>query len=107
MTWEQYWYGDPWMARAYAQAYLLKRKAMNEQLWLQGVYNANAFKAIIASAFSKKKEKYLDKPLDIFPKTEAEKNQEKREMKRGLVEWLAQWGKANKKDMGADQDGKP
>ena len=105
MTWEQYWFGDPWMARAYAQAYLLKRKAMNEQLWLQGIYNANAFKTVIGNAFGKRNDRYLDKPLDIFPKTEAEKNQEKRDMRKRFVEWLTSWGQANKKHGGAGQNG--
>lgn len=94
------------MAKAYFQAYLLKRQAMNEQLWLNGIYVANAFKTVLNNAFGKKNDRYLDKPLNIFPKTEAEKNQEKRDMRRRFVEWLSQWGQSNKKRLGADQHGK-
>lgn len=38
MTWDEYWYGDPWMAKAVRQAHELKRKETNFNLWLQGAY---------------------------------------------------------------------
>lgn len=38
MTWDEYWYGDPWMAKAVRQAYAMKRKQVNYDLWLQGLY---------------------------------------------------------------------
>jgi len=88
MTYEQYWYGDPWMVRAYAQAYLLKRKVENENAWIQGAYVAHAFGTVLGSMFGKKKEEYLKKPLDLFQKTEAEKQAEVREEKRKLITWL-------------------
>ena len=110
MTYEQFWYGDPWMCRAYAQAYLLKRKVDNENAWILGAYTANAFGTVLATAFSKnKKAKYLEKPLDIFPKTEAEKQAELREERRKLITWLNGWKKsaAKKKNTGSGSDGKP
>ena len=108
MTWEQYWYGDPWMTRAYAQAYLLKRKVENENAWIAGAYMANAFGTVIANSFGKKKQKYLEKPLDIFPKTEYEKQAEIREERRKLIEWLNRMKRsAKKKDTGSGQNGKP
>ena len=77
------------MVRAYAQAYLLKRRAMNEQLWLQGLYNANAFQTVLANAFTKSsRAKYFEKPLDIFEKTDAEKKQEVRDERAKLINFL-------------------
>lgn len=108
MTYEQFWYGDPWMTRAYAQAYLMKRKVENENAWILGGYVANAFGTVMANAFGKKREKYLEKPLDIFPKTEQERNAEIREERRKLITLLNGWKRsANNKNMGSGQNGKP
>ena len=108
MTYEQYWYGDPWITRAYAQAHLLKRKIQNENMWIMGSYMANAFGVVIANAFSKKRLKYFDKPMEIFPKTEAEKKAEVREEKRKLITYLNGLSKVfKKKNTGSDQDGEP
>lgn len=110
MSWEQFWYGDPWMTRAYAQAYLLKRKIENENAWISGAYMANAFGTVIANSFGGKHIKYLEKPLDIFPKTEAEKQNEIREEKKKLIAWLnglKNSAKKKDKNTGSGQDGKP
>lgn len=110
MTWEQFWYGDPWMASAYAQAYLLKRKIENENAWIQGAYVANAFGTVLSNAFGKKKVDYLKKPLDIFPKTEAEQKAEVREERRKLITWLNGIKKLSSRknnNTGSGQNGKP
>ena len=109
MTYDQYWYGDPWMVRAYAQAFLLKRKLENEQAWIQGAYVANAFNAVLATSFGKKKIDYIKQPLDIFPKTESEKQAEIREERKKVVQWLNAFRKKAemKKNTGSDLDGKP
>ena len=76
MTYEQYWEQSPYLAVAYRRAYRLKREADNEQAWLQGLYVFDAFAVVLANAFAKsgaKKQKYMDKPVDIFPLTEREK----------------------------------
>ena len=108
MTWEQYWYGDPWMAKAYRQAYLMKRKVENENMWIQGAYIFNAVTNAIATTFGKKRVDYLKKPLDIFPKTEAEKAEEVRSERKKLIEFLNGFRKKMKnQSMGVDQNGKP
>ena len=110
MTYEQFWYGDPWMVRAYSEAYLLKRKIENENMWILGAYVANAVSVAIHNNFDKKKVKYLEKPLELFPKTEAEKQAEIREEKRKLIEWLNMMKKASdrkRKEQGSDTDGEP
>ena len=107
MTYEQYWFGDPWMVRAYAQAYLLKRRVRNEELWLEGVYMVHALQTVIGTAFGKQKVKYLDKPLDIFEKTEAEKEREKRVERQKLINWLDRLKKSADAKQGVDKHGKP
>ena len=107
MTYEQFWFGDPWMAKDYAQAYILKRKVRNEEMWLQGLYNAHALQTIIGNAFGGKRLKYLEKPLDIFPKTEIEKEQEVIAERQKVIENLSLWKKAASKQTGVDKNGKP
>ena len=95
------------MARAYAQYHLLKRRQMNEELWLEGIYMANAFQTVLGNAFGKRKLKYLEKPLDIFEKTEAEKEQEVREERQKLINFLSKLKQSADMKQGVDKDGKP
>ena len=105
MTYEQFWEGDPWMTRAYAQAYLYRRKIENENAWIQGAYIANAVTIAIANTFGKKRTDYLKKPLDLFPKTEAEKAEEIRAERRKIINFLSGL-KRNRKETGSEPDGK-
>jgi CRISPR/Cas system CMR subunit Cmr6 (Cas7 group RAMP superfamily) len=106
MTYDEYWFGDPWMARAYAQSYLLKRRVNNEEMWLNGIYTVHALQTALGNAFSKKKHKYLEKPLDIFEKTEAEKQQEIRQERQRLINFLSMLKKSTDVK-GVGKDGKP
>lgn len=98
MTYEQFWYGDPMMAKAYREAHLLKRKMHNEELWIAGLYTYNAFGAVIATAFGKHKEEYVKKPFNIFPKSDIEKKEEEREKKRKLIEYLSSWKRKSERN---------
>lgn len=91
MSWEQYWFGDPWIAEAYREAHLLRRKMINEELWLTGLYNQSAVGSVVASAFGKHKVDYVGRPFDIFPKTKIEKREEERKEKMKLIEMLSSW----------------
>ena len=76
MTYEQFWDASPHLAIAYRKAYRLKRKVDNENAWLSGLYIYDAFAVCLANAFGKrgsKKQKYIEKPIDIFPLTEQER----------------------------------
>ena len=94
MSWEQYWLGDPWIAQAYREAHILRRKMRNEELWLMGLYAQSAVGSVVASAFGKHKVNYVDKPFNIFPKTQIEKEEEKRNTKLKLIEELNAWKRA-------------
>ena len=82
MTYEQYWESNPYLAVTYRKAFELKRKLDNEQAWIQGLYIYDAFSVSLANAFAKRgatTQKYFEKPVDIFPLTEAEKKQREKE----------------------------
>ena len=42
MTYDQYWYDDPMLVRAFAKADQIKRERKDFDLWLQGRYFADA-----------------------------------------------------------------
>ena len=105
MSYHDYWHGDPWMVRAYAQAYLMKRKIDNETAWISGAYFYIAVSTALATAFSKSKKDYVKHPLDFFPKTEAEIEEEKRVKRRKLVEFLDNMRIKMKNNGGVTQDG--
>ena len=106
MTYDQFWYGDPWMVKAYEQAYLLKQRKRNEEMWIQGAYFANAVGVALNNGFNKKKIDYLKKPLDIYPKTEAEEQEEIRQQKIRLIQQLSMMSAQFRlKQKGTDQNG--
>lgn len=95
MTPEQYWEDDPYLAVVYRKAYKLKQETQNEMAWLQGMYVYGAFAVCLSNAFAKsssKKQTYFEKPLDIFPLTDAEKKRREREenakMQRAMEEMV-------------------
>ena len=82
MTYEQYWYGDPLMVRAYYKADQLRQERANEQAWLSGVYVYHAIDATVGNAFRKqgnRPSEYPKKPLRIMQPEETEEEREKRE----------------------------
>lgn len=82
MSYEQYWDEPPILAVAYREAFRLKRELDNEMAWLQGLYIYDAFAVVLANVFAKRgsrKQNYVEKPIDIFPLTEAEKKRREQE----------------------------
>ena len=56
--------------------------ADNELAWLNGIYTFDAFAVCLANAFTKsgaKKQTYIEKPLDIYPLSAAEKKRREQE----------------------------
>ena len=107
MTYEQFWQGDPWMVKAFEQAHLLKQRMRNEQMWIQGAYIANAVTVAINNCLSKHKIDYLKKPLDIYPKTEAEEREEVRKEKLQVIAYFNALKANMNAKKGTDQDDKP
>ena len=90
MTYDEFWFGDPWRAKAYKEKNLLVRKQKNEEMWVNGMYQLSALNVALNNAFCKTKIKYPKEPFDIFPKTEAEKEEEVQTERKRLVNWLNQ-----------------
>lgn len=92
MSYELFWFGDPWLVQAYAKANELENERLNQQLWLQGLYNFRAFKSVIdAFAYGlggnkgSKPEGYFDKPIAI---TEHEKKAQTEQNKQRTLAWV-------------------
>ena len=97
---------SPYLVVAYRDSYRLKRKIDNEQAWLQGLYVMDAFAVCLGNAFSKhgsKKLSYIEKPIDIFPLTEEEKElrlKEENEKMRKAMELMVRKQRKRKKQKG-------
>ena len=103
MTPEQYWDGDPSLAKYYRKAYELQRKRRNEELWLQGmyVYEAICDASPLLQAFAKKGTKahpYADHPYSITNDDIAaeKKRQEVRDREKAKQYMLGKMAKINK-----------
>lgn len=80
MTYEQYWYGDPLMVRAYYKADKIRQQRINDEAWLHGAYVYRALDATVGNMMRKKGSepaKYPERPVDlgVVEETEAEKQQ--------------------------------
>jgi hypothetical protein len=84
MSYDEFWFGDPYRTQFYRDAHNIKVKQRDEEMWVQGMYIYEALCKVspILHAFSKKGTKPLpfsDKPY-LFNKnlvqTKAEKEKE-------------------------------
>ena len=84
MTPEQYWDGDPMLAKYYRQADELKRKRKNQELWLQGMYIYEALCDVspILRPFAKKGTKPVPYPDHPYAITTAERQDEQELLKK-------------------------
>ena len=101
MSYNEFWYASPSLVVAYRDAHNLKRKMRNEELYLQGLYNYNAFSAGLENfsyGLNGKKgsrpKGYLQKPFDIGEKTQAEKKAAAKAEREKAINSLNAWKKA-------------
>ena len=102
MTPDQYWDGDPTLAKYYRQADEIRLERKNQELWLQGmyVYEAILDVAPVLHAFAKKGTKprpYSEQPYAITDKMrrEEEEAKEKRNFEKGMARMKALMGNRN------------
>ena len=76
MTYEQYWYGDPWAVVSFRRAHELRKKMTNEQMWLMGLYVNSAVQSAV-SAFGKNPRPYMKEPIDVEAHIDTEKEKQK------------------------------
>lgn len=82
MTYEQYWYGDPLMVRAFYKAEQLRQQRLNEEAWLNGAYVYRALDATVGNMMRKKGSQpaeYPLKPIELNTVEETEVDKEQRE----------------------------
>lgn len=98
MTYDEYWHGKPILARYYREKHKVEIEQRNQELWLQGLYFYDAVAVAMNNAFSKHAKKYIDKPFELFPKTEDEKKEEIQKIRQAMYDKLNAWADAfNKK----------
>jgi len=92
MTYDQYWHGEPKIAEYYRKADRMRKEAINEQLWLQGmyVYEAICDAQPIFNPFAKRGTKpkpYSERsyPLDDKQRKEREIEHQKSIMSKGMA----------------------
>ena len=107
MTWTQFWIDEPELAIAYRKADAIKKRRKNEELWLEGIYVAEALSATVCNMFSKG-QKHLY-PTEPFPLTEDERRErrereEKARMERMKAAFIAKSLKVNSKLGGKPND---
>lgn len=88
---DEYWNASPHLVKYYREAHKCRIEERNQELWLQGLYIYNAFSVVLANAFSKKgatKHKYLDRPIELFPKAASDEEKEIQETRSKVVNVL-------------------
>ena len=101
MSYEEYWQGPAWLARAYREAFEIKRKQEEWARWRQGAYVFNAIMcaAPIIKPFVKdaKPGNYPDEP---WPITEAEaREQEERRQKENYERYIAKMNADSEREL--------
>ena len=81
MTYDQFWVDDPALCRAYRRAENIRRKRMNEELWLNGIYTAESLASTVGNMFSKSKYKYPSEPKPITMDEIEERKERERKAK--------------------------
>lgn len=92
MTYDDYWYGDVFKARAFLQADIERQKRTNETAWLFGAYVYNALNATVGNLFMDKNDepnRYPSEPISFDEKQSEEKKLKEQEAERNrLVAYL-------------------
>lgn len=108
MSYEQFWYREPQLVRSYRKADEIRRRRMNEEQWLAGMYTADALRATVGNMFSKgNKYNYPAEPRPITRnEIEARKEREQREkVEKIKATFIAKALDVNKKIGGDKHDG--
>ena len=82
MSYEQFWYDPPELVIAYRRADEIKKRRVNEELWLAGIYTAEALASTVGNMFSKgSKYQYPSEPKPITM-SEVQERQEREQRAR-------------------------
>lgn len=79
MTYEQFWDNDPSLVIAYRKADEIRRRRMNEELWLGGIYTSKALASTVGNMFTKgQKYQYPSEPEPITVSEQEERRERER-----------------------------
>lgn len=98
MSYEDYWYGQPQLAKFYREAEEFRFEQRNRDFWLQGLYVYKAVHSVIdgfgkgLSGSGKPAEKYFEYPIAF---TEREKKEEKQRNIKRTLEWVRRGQEGN------------
>lgn len=107
MTWTQFWIDEPELAIAYRKADAIIKRRKNEELWLSGLYVAEALNATVGNMFSKgQKNQYPDEPFPITAEEQQERREraEKARMERMKAAFMARSLQVNTRLGGTPRD---
>lgn len=102
---DEYWNGNPYLVVGYREAYELKLRERNQELWLQGRYIFDAIMISISNIHLDGKKHqinlYNKEPYDLFGKTEQEKKDEVNKIRQSVIDKFTAlkkaWDKKGKK----------
>lgn len=92
MTYEQFWCDPPELAKSFRKANEIRKRRLNEEMWLNGMYTADALMATVGNMFSKSKYNYPSEPKPITRIEWEEKQERERiaKMERMKAKFMAQ-----------------
>lgn len=107
MSYEQFWYGSPELVIPYRRADEIRRRRRNEELWLAGMYTADALASTVGNMFSKQKYNYPSEPRPITLSEAKERRERERRAKEEKIKaaFTARALSVNKKLGGGQDDG--
>lgn len=65
MSYEQFWEDRPELVKFYRKADEIRKRRVNEELWLAGIYTSEALASTVGNMFSKQKYQYPSEPKPI------------------------------------------
>lgn len=98
MSYKEFWEDRPELVIAYRRADEIRRRRMNEELWLEGIYMMEALASTVGNMFSKsEKHEYPNEPKPITESEikERKEREEKARMERMKAAFMARALKIN------------
>ena len=92
MTSDEFWNGEPRLAKVYREAHEMRNEMLNQELWVAGLYNHRAFTAVaealaygISGGKGSKPSQYPEEPL---PLTEKQQKIQMEKNKQRTLTWV-------------------
>lgn len=92
MSYEQFWMDEPGLVMAYRKADAIRKRRTNEELWLAGIYTAEALASTVGNMFSKNGNYQYPsepKPITMDEVRERQERERKAQMERIKAKFTA------------------